>query len=92
MYSSIFVVLLQLRKVKSAIESILIRGALGSAVPLLSSDLKSFHALRSRFTWLLQYVDSFLRSYERTYRALQHIEPSLHDKCEHLVRKLLIHY
>ncbi|KAF9509606.1 hypothetical protein BS47DRAFT_1396744 [Hydnum rufescens UP504] len=52
-YSSVFIVLLQLRRAKSAVESILIRGALDSAISPPSTNLKAFHSLRSRFTWLI---------------------------------------
>ena len=53
-YSSVFVFLLQMRLARSAVESVFIRGVAGSTVSLRHVELKIFHALRSRFTWLIK--------------------------------------
>lgn len=51
-YSDIFVFLLQLRRAKSSLENILIRGDSRK----LDNGLKVFYALRSRLNWFVKWV------------------------------------
>lgn len=48
-YNEIFVFLLRIRRAKSLLEKILVRGASGS-----NPGLKAFYAMRSRLSWFVK--------------------------------------
>lgn len=52
-YGSLFVFLLQIRRAKSILERILVRGAIAS-VPHLGTKLKVFYAMRSKLSWFVK--------------------------------------
>lgn len=52
-YGSLFVFLLQIRRAKSVLERILVRGAIAS-VPHIGSELKLFYAMRSKLSWFVK--------------------------------------
>jgi gamma-tubulin complex component 5 len=52
-YGSLFVFLLQIRRAKSVLERILVRGAIAS-VPHLGTELKVFYAMRSKLSWFIK--------------------------------------
>jgi gamma-tubulin complex component 5 len=52
-YGSLFVFLLQIRRAKSVLERILVRGAITS-VPHLGTELKVFYAMRSKLSWFVK--------------------------------------
>jgi gamma-tubulin complex component 5 len=54
-YCSIFVFLLQIRRAKTALERILVRGAIANA-PQLRTELKVFYAMRSKLSWFVKCV------------------------------------
>lgn len=51
-YGDIFVFLLQIRRAKSVLERILVRGDSGKSK--LRAELKIFYAMRSRFSWFIK--------------------------------------
>ncbi|CCA70717.1 hypothetical protein PIIN_04651 [Serendipita indica DSM 11827] len=60
-YTSVFVLLLQLRRAKTVIERILLKGSLQSEE---QTDANSFYALRGKFSWLLRHVlDKSVRTF-----------------------------
>ena len=52
-YGSLFVFLLQIRRAKSVLERILVRGAI-TGVPHLGTELKVFYAMRSKLSWFVK--------------------------------------
>jgi gamma-tubulin complex component 5 len=52
-YGSIFVFLLQVRRAKSLLERILVRGAM-TTIPHLGNELKVFYAMRSKLSWFVK--------------------------------------
>jgi|ERR1700722_18291156 len=54
-YGSIFVLLLQIRRAKSGLEHILLRGAVANETQL-RDDLKAFYATRSKLSWFVKCV------------------------------------
>jgi gamma-tubulin complex component 5 len=52
-YGSLFVFLLQIRRAKSVLERILVRGAITS-VPHLGTELKVLYAMRSKLSWFIK--------------------------------------
>jgi len=61
-YGSIFVFLLQIRRAKSLLERILVRGAMTS-IPHLREELKVFYAMRSKLSWFVNTLLNFLTTY-----------------------------
>lgn len=55
-YSSLFCFLLQIRRAKSVLDRILIRGLNNDALDHGMPDLKVFHILRSKLSWFVKYV------------------------------------
>ncbi|KAA1466546.1 hypothetical protein DENSPDRAFT_925940 [Dentipellis sp. KUC8613] len=60
-YSSIFVFLLQVRRAKSVLERILVRGAAKGAHT--GNDLKILYAMRSRLSWFVNVLLDFIATY-----------------------------
>ncbi len=52
-YSSIFVIVLQIRRAKNALERILVRSALAN-MPNVGSELKIFYAMRGKLSWFVK--------------------------------------
>jgi gamma-tubulin complex component 5 len=52
-YGEVFVFLLQIRRAKSMLERILVRGA-GRRDGKLGNELKAFYAIRSRLSWFIK--------------------------------------
>lgn len=52
-YGSLFLFLLQIRRAKSVLERILVRGDLGTQAKS-SSELKVFYAMRSKLSWFIK--------------------------------------
>jgi gamma-tubulin complex component 5 len=52
-YSSLFVFLLQIRRAKSVLERILVRGAIPN-LPHLGTELKVIYAMRSKLSWFIK--------------------------------------
>ncbi|KAJ3868968.1 Spc98 family-domain-containing protein [Lentinula novae-zelandiae] len=61
-YNEIFVFLLRIRRAKSLLEKILVRGASGS-----NPGLKAFYAMRSRLSWFVNTFLNFLTTYVREH-------------------------
>ncbi|KAJ3556821.1 hypothetical protein NM688_g1810 [Phlebia brevispora] len=57
-YSSLFVFLLQIRRAKNALESILVRNA--NILPRGSAELKVFYAMRGRLSWFVNALLNFI--------------------------------
>ena len=57
-YGDIFVFLLQVRRAKSVLERILVRGERGRDKKL-KEEFKTFYAMRSRLSWFIKLVTSF---------------------------------
>lgn len=53
-YGSILVFLLQIRRAKSVLERILVRGATISSLPHGDGKLKVFYAMRSKLSWFIK--------------------------------------
>ncbi|KAJ4465152.1 Spc98 family-domain-containing protein [Lentinula edodes] len=64
-YNEIFVFLLRIRRAKSLLEKILVRGASGS-----NPGLKAFYAMRSRLSWFVNTFLNFLTTYVIQTQAL----------------------
>ncbi|KAJ4479162.1 Spc98 family-domain-containing protein [Lentinula aciculospora] len=64
-YNEIFVFLLRIRRAKSLLEIILVRGASGS-----HPGLKAFYAMRSRLSWFVNTFLNFLTTYVIQTQAL----------------------
>ncbi|CCM01742.1 uncharacterized protein FIBRA_03808 [Fibroporia radiculosa] len=58
-YSSIFSFILQIRRAKSVLERILVRGDV-AGTSHLGSDLKAFYAMRSKLSWFVNVLLNFL--------------------------------
>lgn len=52
-YSFVFTFVLQIRRAKSVLERILIRGAMGHA-SYMASEMKAFYAMRSKLSWFVK--------------------------------------
>ncbi|KAJ7105739.1 Spc98 family-domain-containing protein [Mycena crocata] len=61
-YGEVFVFLLQIRRAKSMLERILVRGGVGRAGKL-GNELKAFYAIRSRLSWFINTILNFLTTY-----------------------------
>ncbi|KAJ7685534.1 Spc98 family-domain-containing protein [Mycena polygramma] len=61
-YGEVFVFLLQIRRAKSLLERILVRGGAGRDGKL-DSELKAFYAIRSRLSWFINTVLNFLTTH-----------------------------
>lgn len=59
-YGSIFVFFLQIRRAKSVLERILVRGAMGSERHM-KHELKVFYAMRGKLSWFIKWVHGVLR-------------------------------
>lgn len=59
-YGSLFVFLLQIRRAKSVLERILVRGDIVNSRQNISGELKVFYAMRSKLSWFIKHV---LRSF-----------------------------
>ncbi|KZT29375.1 hypothetical protein NEOLEDRAFT_1056725 [Neolentinus lepideus HHB14362 ss-1] len=64
-YNALFVFLLQLRRAKSVLDSILVRGA-GAA-----DELKVFYAIRSKLSWFVNTLLNFVATYVLHTQVLQ---------------------
>ncbi|KAE9409816.1 hypothetical protein BT96DRAFT_962003 [Gymnopus androsaceus JB14] len=64
-YGEIFVFLLQIRRAKSLLEKILVRGASGN-----NPGLKAFYAMRSRLSWFINLFLNFITTYVIQTQAL----------------------
>ncbi|TFY67661.1 hypothetical protein EVJ58_g1495 [Rhodofomes roseus] len=58
-YSSIFTLVLQIRRAKSVLERILVRGAMGHASHM-ASEMKAFYAMRSKLSWFVNTLLNFV--------------------------------
>jgi len=58
-YSSIFSLILQIRRAKSALERILVRGVVAN-VSYMGGDLKVFYAMRSKLSWFVNTLLNFV--------------------------------
>ncbi|KAJ6502148.1 Spc98 family-domain-containing protein [Mycena sanguinolenta] len=61
-YGEVFVFLLQIRRAKSMLERILVRGGTGRDEKL-GNELKAFYAIRSRLSWFINTILNFLTTY-----------------------------
>ncbi|KAJ7256514.1 Spc98 family-domain-containing protein [Mycena haematopus] len=61
-YGEVFVFLLQIRRAKSMLERILVRGGTGKDEKL-GHELKAFYAIRSRLSWFINTILNFLTTY-----------------------------
>ncbi|KAJ6532287.1 Spc98 family-domain-containing protein [Mycena vulgaris] len=61
-YGEVFVFLLQIRRAKSMLERILVRGGAGRDGNL-GNELKAFYAIRSRLSWFINTMLNFLTTY-----------------------------
>ncbi|KAF7338002.1 hypothetical protein MVEN_02024100 [Mycena venus] len=61
-YGEVFVFLLQIRRAKSMLERILVRGGAGRDGKL-GHELKAFYAVRSRLSWFINTILNFLTTY-----------------------------
>ncbi|KAI6122419.1 Spc98 family-domain-containing protein [Pisolithus thermaeus] len=60
-YCSIFVFLLQIRRAKSVLEQILLRGVVANAT--LRSELKVFYAVRGKLSWFINTLFNFVTTF-----------------------------
>ncbi|KAJ6531298.1 Spc98 family-domain-containing protein [Mycena capillaripes] len=61
-YGEVFVFLLQIRRAKSMLERILVRGGAGRDGKL-GQELKAFYAIRSRLSWFINTILNFLTTH-----------------------------
>ncbi|KAF7363792.1 hypothetical protein MSAN_01037100 [Mycena sanguinolenta] len=61
-YGEVFVFLLQIRRAKSMLERILVRGGTGRD-ERLGNELKAFYAIRSRLSWFINTILNFLTTH-----------------------------
>ncbi|KAF8205803.1 Spc98 family-domain-containing protein [Mycena galopus ATCC 62051] len=61
-YGEVFVFLMQIRRAKSMLERILVRGGTGRDEKL-GHELKAFYAIRSRLSWFINTLLNFLTTY-----------------------------
>ncbi|KAI6040406.1 Spc98 family-domain-containing protein [Pisolithus marmoratus] len=100
-YCSIFVFLLQIRRAKSVLEQILLRGAVASAA--LRSELKVFYAMRGKLSWFINTLFNFVTTFvvhsqsikfgEAVNRAksLDDLITIHNDHLDMLLRKCFVH-
>ncbi|KAJ7506637.1 Spc98 family-domain-containing protein [Mycena galericulata] len=69
-YGEVFVFLLQIRRAKSMLERILVRGGVGRRGSL-GNELKSFYAIRSRLSWFINTILNFLTTHVIHTQVLQ---------------------
>ncbi|KAF7975641.1 hypothetical protein HWV62_9089 [Athelia sp. TMB] len=62
-YGSLFVFLLQIRRAKSVLERILVRGEIISSRQNLNGEFKVFYAMRSKLSWFINTLLNFLTTY-----------------------------
>lgn len=93
-YSSIFSFILQIRRAKSVLERILVRGAVAN-MSHVGSELKVFYALRSKLSWfvntLLDFVatnvlHSQLLSFHEAFRQAKSLNDMIHLHDDHLTK------
>ncbi|THH11716.1 hypothetical protein EW145_g475 [Phellinidium pouzarii] len=61
-YNAIFILLLQVRRAKAALDNILVRGSTANSMRS-QDELKVFYATRNKFSWFVNTFLSFLSSY-----------------------------
>ncbi|KAJ7047193.1 Spc98 family-domain-containing protein [Mycena alexandri] len=69
-YGEVFVFLLQIRRAKSMLERILVRGGAGRDGKL-GNELKAFYAIRSRLSWFINTIFYFLTTHVIHTQVLQ---------------------
>jgi hypothetical protein len=81
-YNSILVFLLQIRRAKSVLERILVRGSISSPAHL-GSDSKILYAMRGKLSWFIKYVviDLAVCQKQALIFVLQHIIEFLDYTC-----------
>ncbi|KAJ7681203.1 Spc98 family-domain-containing protein [Mycena rosella] len=87
-YGEVFVFLLQIRRAKSMLERILVRGGTGRDGKL-GNELKAFYAIRSRLSWFINTVLNFLTTHVIHTQVLK-----FHDtfnKAKSLDEMILLH-
>ncbi|KAG8817533.1 hypothetical protein FRC18_000463 [Serendipita sp. 400] len=62
-YPSIFVLLLQIRRVKVAVEGIALKGVIRPTATEDTADVNSFYALRGKFAWAINCLMNFLATH-----------------------------
>ena len=55
-YSSLFVLVLQIRRAKSTLERILVRNALPGTTRKVDAEMKMFYAMRGKLSWFIKWV------------------------------------
>jgi gamma-tubulin complex component 5 len=80
-YGSIFAFLLQIRRAKSALERILVRGEIGSERHM-RHEFKAFYAMRGKLSWFIKCVHSMFRWLFTDSTVFKHAVELPDDACE----------
>ncbi|KAH9938094.1 Spc98 family-domain-containing protein [Fomitopsis serialis] len=93
-YSSIFTFVLQIRRAKSVLERILVRGGIGST-SRLASEMKVFYAMRSKLSWFVNTLLNFVAtnvlhaevlSFHKDFRQTKSLNDMIRLHDEHLAK------
>ncbi|OJA18586.1 hypothetical protein AZE42_11191, partial [Rhizopogon vesiculosus] len=91
-YGSIFVFLLQIRRAKSVLERILVRGAMGGERHM-KHELKIFYAMRGKLSWFINTLLNFLTThvlysqiatFHETFKAARSLDEMIKIHNDHL--------
>jgi gamma-tubulin complex component 5 len=80
-YGSIFAFLLQIRRAKSVLERILVRGEIGSERHM-KHEFKAFYAIRGKLSWFIKCVHSVFRRLFTDFTVCKHTVEFPDDSCE----------
>ncbi|KAJ7461991.1 Spc98 family-domain-containing protein [Mycena latifolia] len=87
-YGEVFVFLLQIRRAKSILERILVRGGAGRDGKL-GNEMKVFYAIRSRLSWFINTILNFLTTHVIHTQVLKFHETF--NKAKSLDEMILVH-
>ncbi|KAG1717437.1 Spc98 family-domain-containing protein [Suillus paluster] len=83
-YGSIFVFLLQIRRAKSVLERILVRGEIGSEQHM-KHELKVFYAMRGKLSWFIKCVlYSQLATFHENFKGAKSLDEMIKIHNDHL--------
>ncbi|TFK72036.1 hypothetical protein BDN72DRAFT_932310 [Pluteus cervinus] len=87
-YGEVFVLLLQIRRAKSVLERVLVRGNEASKRDRnMRAELKAFYAMRSRLSWFINTLLNFLTTYVCLYLVI-HVQVVKFHEAFHNARSL----
>ncbi|KAF9235582.1 Spc98 family-domain-containing protein, partial [Melanogaster broomeanus] len=85
-YCSIFVFLLQVRRAKSVLERILLRGAVIN--PGFRNELKVFYAMRGKLSWFIKVIQSQVLGFRTAFCAAGSLDEVIRIHNDHLEKLL----